>query len=104
MRLIGCRNCDSAYCDGCNIYILATMLNQGKFDCLMDDHHTITIDPEELRPKGEWTLAWLSDWETKWECSNCKSREHTHSSEEGELFPPKPYCPNCGAKMRGADG
>ena len=51
---IGCRNCDPLYCDNCNIYILATMLREGKLDCLMDERHCITIDPANLRTKGEW--------------------------------------------------
>ena len=38
---IECRSCTSPKCEGCNMYILATMLNSGKFDGLMDGSHTI---------------------------------------------------------------
>lgn len=38
---IECRNCDSPYCNGCNIHTLAMMLNNGKFDCLMGDDYSI---------------------------------------------------------------
>jgi hypothetical protein len=38
---IDCRNCDSPNCKGCNIYTLATMLNAGKFDCLMNANRSI---------------------------------------------------------------
>lgn len=48
MSLIECRSCDSRYCDGCNIYILAGMLHKGELDCLMDAQHTIVLSPESL--------------------------------------------------------
>ena len=40
-KLIECRRCDSPNCKGCNMYTLATMLNHGKFNSIMDDHHSI---------------------------------------------------------------
>lgn len=43
---IECRNCDSPYCDGCNIYSLATMLNNGKFDCLLGNNHSINCSAD----------------------------------------------------------
>lgn len=39
---IGCRSCDSPSCEGCNIYILDTMLRKGKFDRIMYEH---TVNP-----------------------------------------------------------
>ncbi len=51
---IECFGCSSRNCEGCNIYILATMLRKGELDCLMDEHHTIARTPESLRAKGEW--------------------------------------------------
>lgn len=62
-----------------------------------------TIDPEELRPKGEWVgeADGYADGELVydvWYCSECN-----HCIDDGtddpELLPN--YCPNCGADMRG---
>lgn len=53
---IGCRNCSSPDCRGCNVYTLATMLNTGKFDCLMNGNRCVDrfadVAPvvPELRP------------------------------------------------------
>jgi rubrerythrin len=55
-----------------------------------------TIDPESLRPQGEWiTKSW---WQRKTKytvnvCSICKS------NVKPKLKPN--YCPHCGAKMKG---
>lgn len=38
---IECRNCSSPDCHGCNVYTLATMLNTGKFDCLMNGNRCV---------------------------------------------------------------
>ena len=38
---IECFECDSPYCGGCNIFILTKMLQDRKFNCLMDEHRTI---------------------------------------------------------------
>lgn len=99
MSLIDCRDCDSSRCDGCNIYILATMLNQGKLDCLMDDHHTITIDPEELRPKGRWEMRG-----GKLYCTHCGERAAVaRDSEDFWYTKGTPACPNCGCRMDGGN-
>lgn len=88
---IGCRNCDPLYCDNCNIYILATMLREGKLDCLMDERHCITIDPASLRPKGEWiTFGKRGIYGNMYACSECQSKYDGQSN----------FCPNCGADMR----
>ena len=51
-----------------------------------------TIDPENLRPKGEWKLLHTGEIvEFVWECSNCKHK----------IGVPFKFCPNCGAYMRG---
>lgn len=52
-----------------------------------------TIDPEELRPKGEW--IWNEENEC-WVCSNCEMsalNNYRGNSTDSN------YCPNCGAKM-----
>ena len=51
-----------------------------------------TIDPEELRPKGEWTKN--SNGRT---CDQCK---FVYYSNHKKGFN---YCPNCGADMRGKE-
>ena len=43
MNLIDCRECDSPYCDGCNLYRLSTALRRGKLNWMMDYHHSIQI-------------------------------------------------------------
>lgn len=53
-----------------------------------------TIDPESLRPQGEWVETdYKPYWYTK--CSLCGHRimlaDKSHHN----------YCPNCGAKMKG---
>lgn len=95
MRLIECRGCDARNCEGCNLFELAEMLHKGKLDCLMDEHHSIVIDPESLRPKGRWGIYTDEDevfgdiYYPK--CTLC-----------GKLaFSTTSYCPNCGAKMEG---
>lgn len=40
-KCIDCRGCNSPNCDGCNLYILFTMLESGKFDCITGEDHTI---------------------------------------------------------------
>lgn len=49
-----------------------------------------TIDPESLRPQGEWLVQDIG--RTKFSCSHCKARNYAGHEN---------YCPNCGAKMKG---
>ncbi len=99
VRLIGCRRCDERNCKGCNIYTLSEMLRRGEFDCMMDEHHSIVITPESLRPKGRWVSNYY-----KITCSLCKhsvflgTKDPVIHNAEKENFK---YCPNCGAKMEG---
>ena len=57
-----------------------------------------TIDPESLRPQGEW-INWgksgTPTYENYGTCSVCH--------EDAEIYTEhRNYCPNCGAKMKGA--
>ena len=52
------------------------------------------IDPEELRPKGEWVQDENSKFEHRYHCSVCNHYL---------IDVPPNYYPNCGAKMRGAE-
>ena len=40
-EIIECRDCVSKNCHGCNVLTLSQMLDHGKFDSIMDEHHTI---------------------------------------------------------------
>lgn len=59
-----------------------------------------TIDPESLRPQGEW-VEWyppthmiMTGEELLYRCSACDAK---YADVEGYR-----YCPYCGAKMKGA--
>ena len=67
------------------------------FRCM---ENTPTIDPESLRPQGEWVDN---------HCTVCGMMPLGDEIWDGcDFEPPKfewfmDYCPNCGAKMKGAD-
>lgn len=122
---ITCRRCDSPDCKGCNLKRLETMLENGKFDCLMNENRSIntSYDVETVR-HGRWILEAHDErvnyrWNVTAECSEC-------CDEQKEIwagfFPNVPptiardvalvsaesvklsnYCPNCGARMDGDD-
>ena len=73
-----------------------------------------TIDPESLRPQGEW--EWFEEWSPStpeypaecddcgWRCGRCKTAlEDMVGGYWDDAFtrPMLDYCPNCGAKMKG---
>ena len=86
---IGCRNCDSPDCKGCNLKNLETMLNNGKFDCLMNENRCINPS-EDVAPvrHGRWEKT--ADDAVR--CTACKRK--MNSSQYGYAF-----CSLCGAKM-----
>ena len=106
---IECRNCDSHDCKGCNLKNLETMLNNGKFDCMMNENRCINpaADVAPVR-HGRWEEA---DWvepdchgfgtiitpKAALRCSNCKN------CFKKELLWKDNYCPNCGTDMRGSN-
>lgn len=68
----------------------------------------INAIPSADRPRGEWIKhkerteingKFIGFFPAEYECSNCGLREAHY------FINPKPhnYCPNCGAKMKGAD-
>ena len=125
-EFISCRNCDSPYCNGCNIYTLATMLQAGKFDCLMDENRSVNRFAD-VAPvvHGKWVLTAHEEysncrWHVTAECSEC---HHDKGEIYAGFFPGFPkdlargvvldcaesvkldnYCPNCGADMRERKG
>ena len=92
---IGCRECDSPYCKGCNLKNLETMLRNGKFDCIMNENRCINTDAE-VAPvvHGQWDGN---------DCTVCKLPWNYNMMQDADdwgYFDPMPdYCPNCGAKM-----
>ena len=94
---IGCRECDSPYCKGCNLKNLETMLRNGKFDCIMNKNRCInTVADVVPVVHGRWGTGRfnLETGNYEEQCTRCRN----FSKEYG-----KPYCPNCGAKMDGGD-
>jgi hypothetical protein len=91
---ISCRNCGSAYCEGCNIYTLATMLQAGKFDCLMDENRSVNRFAD-VAPvvHGEW-INITDRPHLIYQCSLCKDQW-----SYGAMINMK-FCPHCGADMR----
>ena len=92
MKNIKCRNCESPDCKGCNLKNLETMLNNGKFDCLMNENRCINpaADVAPVR-HGKWlpTTKWWQGGSAWKQCSECGILHLGKSN----------FCPNCGAKM-----
>ena len=59
-----------------------------------------TINPESLRPKGEWIDKMVRDWH----CSECGESVPKQVRFDGYCYDDKlNFCPNCGADMRGGE-
>lgn len=76
-------------------------VSQEVFDCMQ---HIPPIDPERLRPQGCWIgeADGYADGELVydvWYCSECNYCIDD-GTDDPDLLPN--YCPNCGAKMKGA--
>ena len=107
---IGCRNCNSPNCKGCNIKTLETMLNNGKFDCLMNENRCInpSADVAPVR-HGRWEFKdddGAYPWTTKAICSECKkviawNARLSLKNNQIEFAHENHYCLNCGAIMDG---
>lgn len=99
---IACRSCESPDCKGCNLKRLETMLENGKFDCLMNENRCIntSADVEPVK-RGRW-IAKQTALGTKYTvCSNCgygisiPLDGHLSKLDLSDV----PRCPNCGARM-----
>ena len=86
---IACRSCESPDCKGCNLKRLETMLENGAFDCLMNENRAINIsvDVKSVR-HGRWEMLPYTEL-YKNKCSYCGNGSDLETD----------YCPNCGAKM-----
>lgn len=91
---IGCRKCDSTDCKGCNLKNLETMLNNGKFDCLMNGNRCINTAADVVPVLHG---RWIASHDDICTCSICKYPVYAAWNATN-------YCPNCGAKMDGGDG
>ena len=90
---IGCRECDSLYCKGCNLKNLETMLRNGKFDCIMNENRCINTAADVAPVRhGRWIEQEKYTFGVMYDCSICDNLilDNGHSWN---------YCPNCGAKM-----
>lgn len=69
-----------------------------------------TIDPESLRPQGEWIDLYGNKYANhRYACSRCGvdalyKFEVNSLGQEKAVQALSDSCPNCGAKMKGADG
>lgn len=96
MGRIGCKDCISTKCEGCNMLTLERMLNSGKFDCLMDEPHCIDQNAEVGVVKhGRWKLH--NDGSGT--CDQCRFTQKHIWDDDGW----QNYCGVCGAKMDGGD-
>lgn len=96
---IGCRKCDSHDCKGCNLKNLEMMLNNSKFDYLMNENRCINPAADvapvvhgewEQRPNGEVV------------CSKCGALVAVGNGDAlKEVQESQHFCFNCGAKMDG---
>ena len=94
---IGCRECDSLYCKGCNLKNLETMLRNGKFDCIMNENRCINTAADVAPERhGRWVPAFHVG-DCCYRCSECQFLRDAYLLDIGN------YCPICGAKMDGCN-
>ena len=69
MEHIVCKECTSPDCHGCNIFRLAQMLKNGKFNAFMDENRRIKVEMSEgTAMRSKWIkMKFSPDWE-------CESR------------------------------
>ena len=61
-----------------------------------------TIDPESLRPVGEWTAVDASYWSWKPDGAHVRAIKKYRHDECGKVvYKKENFCPNCGARMGG---
>ena len=102
---IACRQCDSPDCKGCNLKRLETMLENGKFDCLMNENRCINPSADVAPVKhGKWEeaiepLGWHKVIVAS--CSVCGDSWVLDEFTIDEYAKWHQYCPSCGARMDG---
>ena len=58
-----------------------------------------TIDPESLRPKGEWEIITDEYDNEMMRCTRCRSEFYDGENDTVDTL--HNFCPHCGADMRG---
>ena len=95
---ITCRRCDSPDCKGCNLKRLETMLENGKFDCLMNENRAIDASADVAAVRHErWIMGTGENGLQRGyrECSRCGEIVKYGYS----LYGVHNFCNYCGAKM-----
>ena len=59
-----------------------------------------TISPDEVRGAGEWIKLGAHKGMEQYKCSVCETPTYVPECMNDPMYG---YCPNCGAKMKGAD-
>ena len=82
-------------CGGHGVFMDVEMVYKEEIDAIP------TIEPESLRPHGEWIDRWLCNYPQvkripSVECSNCGMPFCDLINNHREMFR---FCPYCGAKM-----
>lgn len=100
---IGCRRCDSPDCKGCNLKRLETMLENGKFDCLMNENRAINTSAD-VAPvvHGRWDDSGRYTFPNGSTAVRCTICGCALAESEYKLYDWN-YCPICGARMDGAE-
>lgn len=95
---ISCKKCVATNCKGCNVNTLSKMLDSGKFDCIMDGHHSINPAADVVEARHGY---WKQNQYCKriYFCSEC-GRHIEDGSIHKNPSVHFPYC-HCGAKMDG---
>lgn len=90
---IGCKECDSPYCKGCNLKNLETMLRNGKFDCIMNENRCINT-AADVAPvvHGKWENGNPI-------CPVCGKDKFKDLDADIWCDWQPDFCPNCGARM-----
>lgn len=96
---IGCRECDSPYCKGCNLKNLETMLRNGKFDCIMNENRCINT-AADVAPvvHGRWDDSGRYTFPNGATAVRCTICGCALNESEYHLCNWN-YCPICGVKM-----
>ena len=99
VEYIGCRECNSLYCKGCNLKNLETMLRNGKFDCIMNENRCINT-AADVAPvvHGRWDDSGRYTFPNGATAVRCTICGCALNEREYHLYDWN-YCPICGAKM-----
>lgn len=101
MRLIDADVLREEHCKGCSPEIQESCKADPVCASMMWVVDAPTIDPESLRPTGEWIRLDAHKGMEDFKCSVCRSEAYVPTYMGNPMYA---YCPNCGAKMKGGEG